>query len=65
MEMVIALLLIQWSSNSPSLVSWLQRQADTREAGCSAGLGRGQADGHSSNFTQTDRQTDRLRDRRH
>lgn len=64
MEMLIALLLIQLSSNSPSLMSQLQGQGDTRkkEAGCSAGLSGGQAHGHSSNFTQTDRQTDKQLD---
>lgn len=42
-EMLIALLLIQFSSNSPSLVSQQQRQEDTRkkEARCSVGLTEG------------------------
>lgn len=51
--MLIALLLIQFSSNSPSLVSQQQRQEDTRkkEARCSVGLSRGEAEGHTGNFT--------------
>lgn len=52
-EMLIALLLIQFSSNSPSLVSQQQRQEDTRkkEARRSEGLSRGEAEGHTGNFT--------------
>lgn len=51
-EMLIALLLIQFSSNSPSLVSQQQRQEDIRKkARCSVGLSRGEAEGHTGNFT--------------